>query len=157
MRRILLTVVIATLMSSSAYAAGETPSGRPLTDGAASVGADALTPIHLDSVIAVRRPSALVSLYAATVALQAFDAASTHKALDRGAIEANPLMTGVTRHSLAYVSLKGGVAAASIYASERLWREHHKTAAIVFMAASNSMMAFVAANNAKALHELAQR
>ena len=48
-------------------------------------------------------------------------------------------------------AVKGGVAFASIYVAERLWRTHHRGEAIAVMAVSSGVMAAVAANNAAIL------
>ncbi len=97
------------------------------------------------------RPAILPALYVGNAALQAFDAYSTLKGLSRGATEANPLMAGVTGNPGVFIGIKAGVTAASILAAERMWRNHHRVAAVALMAASNSFMAFVAAHNAAVL------
>jgi hypothetical protein len=98
-----------------------------------------------------RRPSILPALYGGSAALQAFDAYSTLKALNGGAVEANPLMKGATSNPAVFIGVKATVAAASILAAERLWHDHHRVAAIAMMAASNGIMAVVAAHNASVL------
>ena len=98
-----------------------------------------------------RRPSILTALYGGSAALQAFDAFSTLKALKGGAVEANPLMKGVVGNPGVFIGIKAGVTAASIMAAEQMWRNHHRVAAIVTMAATNGFMAAVAAHNASVL------
>jgi hypothetical protein len=44
------------------------------------------------------RPAAVMPLYVSFVALQLIDVHSTSRALDRGAVEANPLMKGLASH-----------------------------------------------------------
>jgi hypothetical protein len=96
----------------------------------------------------------LPSLYVSLAALQAFDAYTTFKGLDRGATEGNPLMQDVTRHPAAFVALKAGVTGVSIYAAERLWRQNRKKSAIIMMLASNGLMAWVASHNAAVIRGL---
>ena len=99
-----------------------------------------------------RRPSILTALYGGSAALQAFDAFSTLKALKGGAVEANPLMKGVVGNPGAFIAIKATVTGASILAAEQMWRNNHRVAAIVMMAASNGIMAVVAAHNASVLN-----
>jgi len=94
------------------------------------------------------RPLALPPLYTAFAALQVYDVYSTLKGVKSGAVEANPITTGVAAHPAAFFAVKASVTAASIYAAERLWRDHHREQAIAIMVASNSVMAIVAARNA---------
>jgi hypothetical protein len=98
------------------------------------------------------RPSILTALYGGSAALQAFDAYSTLKALKGGAVEANPLMKSVVGNPGLFIGIKATVSAASILAAEQMWRNHHRVAAIVMMAASNGFMAAVAAHNASVLN-----
>jgi hypothetical protein len=100
------------------------------------------------------RPSALRPLYAASVTLQVWDTYSTIVGLRRGAVEMNPVMGVATKNAAVFVAVKSAVAAAAIYQAERMWRDHHRVRAIVFMAVSNSVMAVVAANNQATLRKL---
>ncbi len=98
-----------------------------------------------------RRPLVLVPMYAGLVALQGYDTYSTLAAIRNGAVELNPLMRGTTGQPAVFVAFKGATTVASIYAAERLWRNHRKGAAIALMAVTNGMLAIVAANNASVL------
>jgi hypothetical protein len=102
------------------------------------------TPVSFDAP----RSSTMVlnSLYAATATMQMLDVHSTVKALDRGAVEANPLMAGLVQHRAAFVAAKVGVAALSIYAAKRLAR-NNRVGAIATMVALNSAYAMIVANN----------
>ena len=102
----------------------------------------------------VARPSILPALYAGSAVLQAYDAYSTLKALNLGAVEANPIAQGVVGNPALFIGVKAAVAAASIMAAEKMWKNHHKVAAIATMVATNSIMAMVAANNAKVISSL---
>ena len=95
-----------------------------------------------------RRPALLPALYAATVALQALDAHSTMTGLRRGAVEANPLMSGAAGNPTALLAVKAGAAAGTIYFAEKLWKRN-RVAAIVLMAAVNGVTAAVVAHNYK--------
>jgi len=100
------------------------------------------------------RPTILPALYAGSAALQAFDAYSTLKALNLGGVEANPVAKTVVSNPAVFIGVKAAVSAASILAAEKMWKNHHRVAAIATMAATNSIMAMVAANNAKVLGQL---
>ncbi|HWB17268.1 MAG TPA: DUF5658 family protein [Vicinamibacterales bacterium] len=88
----------------------------------------------------------LTSLYVTTAVMQALDVHSTYQALGRGAVEANPLVSGMTGHKAAFFAAKASVAAASIMAARRM-AEHNKVAAILTMVGINSAYAMVVAHN----------
>ena len=100
------------------------------------------------------RPLMLVPLYAGLIALQSYDVYSTTTALKMGAQETNPLLGAVTQNPASFAAIKAVMTGMSIFASERLWRQHHRVAAIAVMAISNSMMATVAAHNASVIGKL---
>jgi hypothetical protein len=60
-------------------------------------------------------------------------------------------MSGLASHPGALWAVKGGAAFISIYAAERLWRQHRRGQAIAMMAVSNGLMVAVAASNASVL------
>jgi hypothetical protein len=93
-----------------------------------------------------RRPQALIPLYASFATLQALDLHSTHYALGRGAVEANPLMNTLADNQVGLMAIKAAGTAGVIFASERMWTRN-KTAAVVFMIAANSAMAWVVQHN----------
>lgn len=93
-----------------------------------------------------KRPAALIPLYVSYAALQAFDVASTHRALANGAVEANPLVSPLLSNQASLVAMKAGSAAAVICASEYLWKRN-KAAAIATMVAVNSAYAVIVAHN----------
>lgn len=134
------TDVKATALDVTAVTAAPTPETQvPAPDFSSSVEAR------------FRRPAALPSLYIASASLQGYDAYSTLTALKRGGIEANPLMKNVVRHPAAFVALKATVAATSIMAAERMWKNGNRLGAVGVMVASNVAMGIVAANNARVL------
>jgi hypothetical protein len=98
----------------------------------------------------VRRPAGLVPLYISFAGLQLVDAHSTSRALDRGAVEGNPLMKGFAGNQASLLAVKAAGAAVAIYASEQMWKTN-RTAAIVFMIATNSAMAWVVQHNYRAV------
>ena len=100
------------------------------------------------------RPAVLPALYVGSALLQGYDAYSTLSALRQGGIEANPLARGMTANPAAFIAVKSSVAFLSIYAAERLWRDHHRFGAVALMAISNGAMAAVALHNASALRSL---
>lgn len=95
------------------------------------------------------RPLMLPVLYASQIALQALDAHSTYSAMNRGAVEANPLMKGVVKNKGAMMAVKAGVAAGTIYMAERMWKRGNRLGAIATMLVVNGVTAAVVANNYK--------
>jgi len=93
------------------------------------------------------RPSPLLALYASQIALQALDVHSTYSAIGNGAHEANPMMKGVVGNKGAMMAVKAGVAAGTIFLSEKMWRRGNRAGAIATMLVVNSVTAMVAAHN----------
>src|SRR5262245_2895082 len=96
------------------------------------------------------RPGALVPLYASFATLQALDAHSTARALDQGAVEANPMMKGLAGNPTALLAVKAAGTAGVIFASEKMWKKN-RAAAVFFMVTANSAMAWVVQNNYRAV------
>jgi hypothetical protein len=94
----------------------------------------------------------LTTLSVGLAGLEGYDAYSTLSVMGRGGVEANPLMRGLVSHPALFIGMKAGITGASIYAAERLWREHHRGAAIALIAVANGVMAAVAVNNASVLN-----
>jgi len=93
------------------------------------------------------RPAALVPMYASFVTLQALDFVSTTRALSNAnAYEANPVMRGVVGSPAAFLAVKAGSTAATIWIAEK-WRRRHPVRAMIFMASTNAAMAAVVAHN----------
>jgi len=93
------------------------------------------------------KPSVLMpSLYATTAVMQALDVHSTLRALDRGGVEANPLMAGVTKNKAAFIALKAGVAFSSVMAARNM-SKRNKVAAVLTLVAINSAYAMVINHN----------
>jgi len=116
-----------------------------------------IEPIASPVVVAAQPPSRgpiLPVLYVSFAALNAYDAVSTTSALKRGAAEANPLMAGLAGRPAAMWAMKVTMTTVSIAGAERLWRQHHRGAAIATMLASNALMGAVAAHNASVIRRL---
>jgi Domain of unknown function (DUF5658) len=96
------------------------------------------------------RPGALVPLYASFATLQALDVHSTSRALDQGAVEANPMMKGLAGNPTALLAVKAAGTAGVIFASEKMWKKN-RAAAVFFMVAGNSAVAWVVQNNYRAV------
>ena len=96
-----------------------------------------------------RRPNALPILYASFGALQALDAATTLRAVGRGATEANPVLTGIASNRGAMVAVKAASFASTVYLTERLWKKN-RMAAVVTMVCVNSAYAVIVAHNYRA-------
>src|SRR5206468_12979916 len=95
---------------------------------------------------AERRPAALLPLYASFVTLQVLDMHSTRYALDRGAVEGNPAVKGLTGTTVGMAAVKAAGTAGVIFVNEKL-RTRNKAAAVGLMIATNSMMAWVVQHN----------
>lgn len=159
MRRFLVMTVLGLLVTTtSAWAADdEGPALAPAVAAAAAGLAPIAVQLPAPRMPSLTRPAALPALYVAAAGLQAYDAYSTLTVLKNGGVEANPLMKGITARPAMFVALKAGVAAASIMAAERMWKNHNRVGAIVTMVASNAFMAYVATNNARVLGQLQAR
>ena len=112
--------------------------------------AQAPAPVSAPPAITVRsaerRPAALLPLYASFVTLQVLDIHSTRYALDRGAVEGNPLVKGLTGTTTGMAAVKAAGTVGVIFATEKL-RTKNRAAAIVLMAATNSIMIWVVQHN----------
>jgi hypothetical protein len=102
----------------------------------------AATPVRL----AEQRSAALLPLYASFVVLQVLDMHSTRYALDRGAVEGNPAVKGLTGTTVGMAAVKAAGTAGVIFVNEKL-RTKNKAAAVGMMIATNSMMAWVVQHN----------
>ena len=162
MSRLIASLSMLLITGSSALAADESSSTALLSPVMVMAAAD-LADAQQTAIVynaaskaapAPARPLALPALYAASAALQAFDAYSTIAALKLGGVEQNPLMKSITRNPAAFVAVKASVTIASVAAAERLWRGNHRLGAIGLMVASNAMMGVVAAHNASVLSTL---
>jgi hypothetical protein len=88
----------------------------------------------------------MVSLYATTATMQALDAHSTIRALDNGAVEANPIMGGIANNRAALIATKAAVAAGTIYAAHNVAKKN-KLAAALTLIGINSAYALIAHHN----------
>lgn len=98
-------------------------------------------------------PAVMFSLYATTATMQALDVHSTMRAIDRGAVEANPLMGGLVNNRPAFIATKAAVAAGTIFAAREV-AKRNKVAAAITLIAINSAYAFVAHHNYKLARQL---
>ena len=60
--------------------------------------------------------------------------------------EANPLMKGIVSHRVALFAVKAAATTGVIVASEKMWKKN-RTAAVIFMLATNSAMAWIVEHN----------
>ena len=88
----------------------------------------------------------MTGLYASTFTMQALDVHSTLKAFSVGAVEANPMMTGVTKNKMAFIALKAGIATSTVLAARSMARTN-KVAAIATLIAVNSAYAMIVEHN----------
>jgi Domain of unknown function (DUF5658) len=104
----------------------------------------------------LRRPggsSVMTSLYATTAVMQMLDVHSTLTAFRAGAVEANPMMQGVTKNSALFLTMKAGVAASTILAARQM-AKRNKVAAIATLVAINSAYAMVVSHNYRVARSL---
>lgn len=92
--------------------------------------------------------SMMTSLYATTAAMQMMDVHSTLKSMKVGAIEANPLMSGLVKNRAAFLTTKAAMAAATIYAAHKM-AKNNKLGAALTLVAINSAYAMIVKNNYK--------
>ena len=161
MRRLLFATILGAALVSPAYAADATGTTTPALVvtpamlAAVEAAAPAASPdFATRSSFSHGRPTLLPALYAASAALQGYDAYSTLTVLKNGGREANPFMKNVTKSPAAFIAVKAGVTAATIMAAERLWKDNHRVAAIGAMVVSNVAMGMVAAHNSRVLSTL---
>jgi uncharacterized protein DUF5658 len=102
------------------------------------------------------RPMILPALYVMQGALQALDVKSTFTAISNGAHEANPVMQPFAKNQGAMLAVKAGVAASTIWMSERMWRHGNRVGAIMSMVVSNAVTAAVVAHNYGVVRQLQQ-
>jgi hypothetical protein len=157
LRSVLATAVVTVCLAfpSGASAQELTIPDGGLTLALASAPVSAVaSPATAERDVSFYRPTAetshssklLTSLYVTTAVMQALDVHSTYQALNRGAVEANPLVSGMTGHKAAFIAAKAAVATASIMAARRM-AEHNKVAAILTMVGINSAYAMIVAHN----------
>lgn len=90
----------------------------------------------------------LKSLYASTAVMQGLDVHSTLKAFSAGAVEGNPIMSGVTKNRAAFIATKAAVAAVTILATRKIAKKN-KVAAVITLIAVNSAYAMIVNHNYK--------
>jgi hypothetical protein len=107
-------------------------------------------PFEFDSGFRRQQPSSplMTSLYVSTAVMQALDVHSTLQALDRGAVEGNPMMSGVTGNKAAFIALKSGVAFGTVMAARNM-SKRNRVAAALTLVAINSAYAMVVNHNYK--------
>ena len=147
-----LVVVLICAFTVAPASAQETPSPSLRPDSTTIQLATAAPPPELVAVPRPQRPAALVPLYISFGVLQGLDGHSTFRALESGAVEANPLMKGVADSAVGMAAVKAAAGAGVIFATERMWKRN-KLAAVLFMTATNSAMAWVVQHN----HRVARR
>ena len=89
--------------------------------------------LQIVTPVAESRPAILPPLYVGLAALQAYDGYSTIRGVRQNKSESNPLVGGLAGRPALFWSIKAASTAATIYAAEQLWRQHHRKQAIVTM------------------------
>jgi len=88
----------------------------------------------------------MTPFHAWTAAMQGLDAHSTFRAIDAGHAEGDPLLRGLSANRPAFIAVRTGVAAAIIYGSSYLARNHKKTA-LATLIGINLAYAFIVQRN----------
>jgi hypothetical protein len=86
------------------------------------------------------------TLEASYIGLQALDVASTLSALDRGHVEANPMMRGVSAHPAALVAVKAAATGGTVLLARRI-AGRNRMAGIVLTMALDGVYSFVVVRN----------
>ena len=122
--------------------------GRWQLDGSTSLAGPIGDRLQLSQIHArpSERPRLLIPMYISFAALQAMDAHSTMKAVDRGYVEVNPLVAPSTRNGAAMAAMKIAVTASVVVGTEKLWR-HNRAAAIAAIIVVNGAYAAIVAHN----------
>ena len=92
------------------------------------------------------RPASLIPLYVSFAAVQVLDLHSTYNGLERGGREANPLLGSVVESPAAFIAVKAGATAGTIYLAEKIWKRNRK-AAIITMIGANVAYGLIASHN----------
>ena len=92
------------------------------------------------------RPASLIPLYVSFAAVQVLDLHSTYNGLERGGREANPLLGPVVESPAAFIAVKAGATAGTIYLAEKIWKRNRK-AAIITMIGANIAYGVIASHN----------
>jgi hypothetical protein len=95
----------------------------------------------------------LASLHATTMVAQMLDVHSTLQALDRGAVETNPVMGGLVKNKAAFVGVKAAMGAGLVLATHKM-SKRNRIGAIVMSAAINGVYLYVAHHNYKVARSL---
>jgi hypothetical protein len=141
-----LVALLGVVDSRAALAQDTVDAFAPRTVRAAAEAAEARPLEERPTARPPARPAPLVGLYVSLAGLQALDIASTHRALNAGAAEANPVVAPFASSPVALAVVKAGVTSATIVASERLWKKNRK-AALLTMIALNAAYGVVVAHN----------
>jgi hypothetical protein len=132
-----------------------TPSTLPVAVATAPAATDTLAPdarLRMSPRVVDRPSPTLWMFYGMTAVVQGYDVASTFRALDAGAVEANPVLSWATPSRPGFVALKASIAAGAIYSAHKL-AHRHKATAIIMLVAINSASAAVVMHN----YELARQ
>lgn len=146
-------IASAVLFAAPSFAGDTTAAGTETTAVAAEAAAPAPAVTAIPTWKPASRPAILPALYAGSAALQAYDAYSTSVGLRHGAVEANPMMSGIVGTTATLLAVKAAVTTTTFLVSERLWKQHRRGHAVAVMVISNGLMAAVAARNHAVLHE----
>ena len=154
---VVFAVVIGTAVPASAQLLTQKQESNP--SGPASLTAPApaqraLAPLTVPAQ--PKRPVVLLPLYLSYATLQMSDAALTLKALRIGGHEANGLMSGLSKHPVAFYAVKAAATSLSIVGAELMWRQGRRKSAVGVMIASNVLFGVVVRHNAQVIKALSR-
>ena len=126
--------------------------GAAMTAGpSAAVAAVAEAPddAPLPELSAGKRPGWFVPIHIFSIAVQALDAHSTLRLLEQRDLRGSSSYREMTGNKAAFLAVKAGVAAAVVFATDKL-SKRHRLGAVVTAAAINSVYLTMAAGNYRA-------
>ena len=85
-------------------------------------------------------PVLLAALDALTVTSHALDVHSTLSSLDRGAVEANPLLRGVSKHPAALIGVKAALGVSLIYVTRKIAKSNQVVATLASVAVNSVLL-----------------
>ena len=112
-------------------------------------------PATVSGEVKAERGALIPVMYVALGATQTLDLLATNAALDRGAREANPLASPLTKNTASWIALKAASTAGTIVFAERL-RKRNEFAAVVVVAAINAALTAAAIRNVQNSRALAR-
>jgi Domain of unknown function (DUF5658) len=130
----------------SAHAEGEGQDTPGVKSVELSPAADVQPSLDVHSPTPPTRGPIFATLEASYIGLQALDIASTLSALDKGYVEANPMMRGLTAHPAALVAVKAAATGGTVLLARRI-AGRNRMAGILLTAALDGAYSYIVVRN----------